>query len=194
VAIKDINKAYPRLETARLMLRALRMEDAGFIFKEWSDPVVTYYMRDEEPLKTREQAVEMLRPLQTPEKMPGFKWWGIELKAEGHLIGTCGYCRWDKQHHRAEIGYDLWPDYWGQGLMPEALQALLQFGFEEMDLNRVEATTHTENERSQRVLAKLGFQREGILREYYCRDGSYNDQVQFSLLRREWRTRMREKE
>ena len=81
------------------------MEDASFIFKEWGDPVVTYYMRDEEPLKTREQAEEMLRPLQSPEKMPGFKWWGIELKAEGHLIGTCGYCRWDKQHHRAETAY-----------------------------------------------------------------------------------------
>ena len=179
---KDINKAYPRLETVHLVLRALRMEDAGFIFKEWGDPVVTYYMRDEEPLKTREQAEEMLRPLQTPEKMPDFRWWGIEIKAEGHLIGTCGYCRWDKQHHHAEIGYDLWPDYWGQGLMPEALRALLRFGFKDMDLNRVEATTHTENERSQRVLAKLGFRREGLLREYYCRDGIYNDQVQFSLL------------
>lgn len=181
----NIDEAYPRLETVRLVLRALRMEDAGFIFQEWGDPVVTYYMRDEEPLKTLEQAEEMLRPLQEPERMPDFKWWGIELRAEGRLIGTCGYCRWDKRHHRAEIGYDLWPDYWGQGLMPEALRVLIRFGFEEMGLNRVEATTHTENQRSQRVLAGLGFQREGLLREYYCRDGIYNDQVQFSLLRSE---------
>jgi len=183
---QDINQAHPRLETPRLVLRALRMEDADFILKEWGDTVVTYYMRDEEPLKTREQAEEMLHPLQTPEIMPDFKWWGIESKAERCLIGTCGYCRWDKHHHRAEIGYDLWLDYWGQGLMPEALQALIRFGFEEMDLNRIEATTHTENQRSQRVLTKLGFQKEGLLREYYCRDGIYNDQVQFSLLRREW--------
>ena len=55
-----------------------------------------------------------------------------------------------------------------------------------MDLNRIEATTHTENQRSQHVLAKLGFQKEGLLREFYCRDGLYNDQVQFSLLHREW--------
>jgi ribosomal-protein-alanine N-acetyltransferase len=162
------------------------MDDCDFVFREWRDPVVTYYMCDEEPLKTREQAEEMLRPLQTPEEMPHFKWWGIELKAEGSLIGTCGYFRWELEHHRAEIGYDLWPDYWGQGLMPEALTTLLRFGFVEMDLNRVEATTHTQNERSQRVLARLGFQREGILREYYCRDGIYNDQVLFSLLRAEW--------
>lgn len=181
-----INLAYPRMDTDRLVLRALLMEDADFIYKEWGDPEVTHYMRDEEPLKSLEQAKEMLQPLQTPEKMPNFKWWGIELKSEGHLIGTCGYCRWDKQHHRAEIGYDMWPNYWGQGLMPEAIQALIRYGYEKMDLNRVEATTHTENQRSQRVLEKLRFQREGILREFYCRDSIYNDQVQFSLLKSEW--------
>jgi ribosomal-protein-alanine N-acetyltransferase len=70
--------------------------------------------------------------------------------------------------------------------MLEALKALIDFGFEEMDLNRVEATTHTENQRTQRVLTKLGFQKEGLLRDFYCRDGIYNDQVQFSLLRNEW--------
>lgn len=186
MATEDINKAYPRMETERLILRALRMEDAEFVFKEWGDPVVTYYMRDEEPLKTLEQAEEMLRPLQTPEKMPDFKWWGIELKAEGSLIGTCGYCRWDKRHHHAEIGYDLWPDYWAQGLMPEALSALIRYGFQEMELHRIEATTHVENRRSQRVLEKLAFRREGLLREYYYRDGMYNDQILFSLLRGEW--------
>jgi ribosomal-protein-alanine N-acetyltransferase len=186
MATGDIIKAYPRMETERLILRALRMEDAGFVFKEWGDPVVTYYMLDEEPLKTLEQAEEKLRPLQTPEKMPNFKWWGIELKAEGCLIGTCGYYRWDRNHHHAETGYDLWPDYWAQGLMPEALSALFRYGFGGMELNRIAATTHTENRRSQRVLQKLGFQREGLLREYYFRDGVYNDQILFSLLREEW--------
>ncbi len=183
----NLCSAYPELETVRLVLRALSLEDAEFIFQEWSDPVVVFYMRDEDPLKSREQALEFLRRLQTPEEMPNFKWWGIQNRAHGRLIGTCGYFRWDKQHHRAELGYDLWPDYWGQGLMPEALQVLIRYGFEEMDLNRIEATTHTGNQRSQRVLEKLGFQREGLLREYYCRDGVYNDQVQFSLLRKEWR-------
>lgn len=183
---KSRDEAYPRLETERLVLRALRLDDADFIFQEWGDAVVTYYMWDEDPLASREQAEEMLRPLQTPDVMPNFKWWGIELKAEGRLIGTCGYCRWDRQHHRAEIGYDLWPDYWGQGLMPEALRALLRYGFTEMGLNRAEATTHTDNRQSQRVLAKLGFQREGVLRAYYRRGSAYTDQVAFSLLRSEW--------
>jgi len=162
------------------------MEDTDFIFKEWSDPVVTEYMRDEEPLATREQAAEFLRPYQQPETIPHSKWWGIERKEDPHLIGTCGYFHWNQPHHRAEIGYDLCPLSWGRGLMPEALQALLRYGFKSMDLNRIEAMTHTENQRSQRVLTKLGFQREGLLRELHYRDGLYNDQYQYSLLRREW--------
>jgi ribosomal-protein-alanine N-acetyltransferase len=184
--VDEIDRAYPRMETRRLILRALRMEDAEFVLREWGDPMVTYYMRDEEPLKTLEQATEMLRPLQTPEKMPHFKWWGIEHKGEACLIGTCGFCKWDRRHHHAEMGYDLWPDYWAQGFMPEALSRLLRYGYEEMALHRIEATTHTENRRSQRVLEKLGFEREGLLREYYFRDGVYNDQILYSLLRREW--------
>lgn len=180
------DKAYPKLETARLVLRAMRMEDADFLLKEWSDPLVTQLMCDEEPLQTREQAEEFLRPFQTPEKIPNSKWWGIELKMDGHLIGTCGYFCWNRQHHRAEIGYDLCPLFWGQGLMPEALRALIRYGYEEMNLNRIEAVTHIENQRSQRVLAKLGFKLEGVLREYFCRDGIFNDQAQYSLLRREW--------
>ncbi len=178
------NIAYPRLETAHLVLRALRIEDADFLFKEWSDPDVTALMHDEEPLKAREQADEFLHPLQTPEMIPHLKWWGIELKTIGCLIGTCGYFRWNQQHHRAEIGYDLSPDYWGQGLMPEAIQALIQYGFTEMNLNRIEAMTEKQNRRSQRVLMKLGFQREGLLREYYYRDEVYYDQVQYSVLKK----------
>ena len=193
MAGEDRDRADPRLETERLILRSLRMEDADFIFREWGSPAVTHYMRDEEPLRSREEAEEWLRPLQTPEEMPTFKWWGIESKRDKELIGTCGFCRWNKQHHWAEMGYDLWPDYWGQGLMPEALRVLLRYGFEVMELNRVEATTHTENQRSMRVLEKLGFQREGVLREYYCRERMYNDQVLFSLLRREWWETMRER-
>lgn len=174
------------LETDRLLLRGLHLEDADFLFTEWSDPQVTRFMCDEEPLQQREQAEEVLCRFQSPETNPHLKWWGIERKADGRLIGTCGFGRWDQNHHRAEIGYDLCPDAWGQGLMPEALQALLRFGFEEMKLNRIEATVHVKNLRSQRVLKKLGFQREGLLREYFCRDGNYNDQVQYSLLKREW--------
>lgn len=175
-----------RLETDRLVLRELHMEDADFLFHEWSDLEVTRFMCDEDPLQKIEQAEEFLRQFESPEKNPYLIWWGLERKANRHLIGTCGYFRWGQKHHGAEIGYDLCPNAWGQGLMPEVLRAIVRFGFEEMKLNRIEATVHVENLRSQRVLTRLGFQREGLLREYYCRDGVYNHQVQYSLLKREW--------
>lgn len=175
-----------RLETERLVLRELHMEDADFLFQEWSDPEVTRFMCDEDPLQKREQAEEFLLQFESPEKNPYLIWWGVERKANYHLIGTCGYFRWDQKHHRAEIGYDLCPDAWGHGLMLEVLRAIVRFGFDKMKLNRIEATVHIGNMRSQRVLRKLGFKQEGILREYYCCNGIYNNQVQFSLLKREW--------
>lgn len=178
--------AHPRLETARLVLRELRLEDADFLLTEWSNPAVAHFFKDQEPLQTRSQVEDFLSSFQTPEKSPFARWWGIERKVDGQLIGTCGYFRWNRQHHRAEIGYDLRPEVWGQRLMPEALQALVRFGFEEMELNRIEATVHADNLRSQLVLLKLGFYWEGYVRECNFRDGCYYDQVQYSLLKREW--------
>ncbi len=186
MSAERIDQAYPRLDGERIVLRPLRMDDVDFLFREWSDPDVTRYMRDEPPLQTRADAEGWIRPLQDPASMPSVKWWGIELRAEGRLIGTCGYFDWNKAHRRAEIGYDLWKAYWGSGLMPDALRTLLRYGFAEMNLHRISATVHTENVRSQRVLEKLGFEREGILRDFYGQDGVFNDQVMFSLLRPDW--------
>jgi len=176
----------PTLITPRLKIRVMNFEDADFLFKEWSNPKVTYFMRDEEPLKSRGQAEEFICQFQNPEKISNSKWWGIELKETHQLIGTCGYLGWNCCHRHAEIGYDLSPNYWGQGLMVEALQILLNYGFSEMNLNRIQAMTHSDNYRSQKVLLKLGFLREGVLREYFGLDGIFNDQIQYSILKKEW--------
>jgi len=164
----------------------MNLEDTDFLFKEWSDPEVTYFMRDEEPLNKKEQAEAVIRRYQAPENIPNSKWWGIELLETHQLIGTCGFFGWNLYHHHAEIGYDLSPNFWGKEIMPEALQTLLRYGFTEMDLNRIQAMTHSENHRSQKVLLKLGFQKEGLLREYYGLNGIFNDQVLFSFLKKEW--------
>jgi ribosomal-protein-alanine N-acetyltransferase len=122
------------------------------------------------------------------EKGEGFRW-GITLKsgeAPGEVIGTCGYHAWAKDHFRAEIGYELARDYWGQGLMAEAIKALLAFGFEEMALNRVEAMVLEGNKASAGFLEKLGFQREVILREYEFVRGKFRDVLLFSLLSKDY--------
>jgi ribosomal-protein-alanine N-acetyltransferase len=89
-------------------------------------------------------------------------------------------------HQRAEIGYDLEKASWKQGIMTEALRAMLQYGFGQMGLNRVEALVYVENEASIHLLERLGFQKEGLLRQYFRRGDTHYDHWLLSLLKAEW--------
>ena len=91
-----------------------------------------------------------------------------------------------KQHRRSEIGYDLLPAYWGQGLMAEALHAILAFGFDQMELHSVEAQIDPPNLRSRRLLERLGFRQDGLLRENFLFACTYSDTAIFTLLQREY--------
>lgn len=174
-----------QLETERLILRPLTPKDTDFVYQHFSDPAVSRYLLDEEPPTRRDQAVELIQFYLDPIGKT-YNRWGIVWKATDALVGTCGYHKWHRQHRRAEIGYDLGQAHWGQGMMAEALHAMLGHGFEEMGLNRVEALVHPENGRSIGLLEKLGFQREGLLRQYYNRGGEFFDHMLLSLLRGEW--------
>jgi ribosomal-protein-alanine N-acetyltransferase len=108
-------------------------------------------------------------------------------KASGGTIGRCGYHTWYFRHSRAEVGYGITdPAMLNKGYMTEALGAILKFGFDKMMLNRVEAFTAPWNEPSIKMLAKYGFQKEGVLREHYFKNGKIEDSVCFSLLKREY--------
>ena len=111
----------------------------------------------------------------------------MTLKGDDSVIGMCGYNYWVRTDFRASVGYDLARAYWGSGLMPEALRAILAFGFEQMALNRVEADASENNRQSMRVLEKVGFLREGHQREQYYENGEFGDLVLFSLLKRDFR-------
>ncbi|GKU79186.1 GNAT family N-acetyltransferase [Paenibacillus sp. L3-i20] len=93
--------------------------------------------------------------------------YGLFSKENNELVGTCGFHCWfnDSEGSRAEIGFDLSPDFWGKGLMQEALQKILNVGFEIMELDYIEATTEHENSRSQKLLEKMGFNREPYLKD-----------------------------
>ena len=176
---------FPVIETGRLVLRPLTGADLEFIYRHFSDPAVTRYMLDEEPLSDIDQAQELI-DFYTPGAGKNYNRWGIVLKADGSLIGTCGYHKWNRRSCRAEIGYDLSPASWGQGYMTEAARAVLHHGFGSMDLNRVEALVYPGNLASIRLLTRLGFRQEGVLRDYFYLGGRYHDHALFSLLRREW--------
>ena len=115
--------------------------------------------------------------------------WGIINKADNKLIGTLGIYDWDKTARRAEIGYDLEPAYWQQGLMTEALCVVLKYGFEKMKLNRIQALIDSKNARSMKLVRRLGFRKEGVLRQRSYFKGKFLDDVMFSLLKTEWKKR-----
>jgi ribosomal-protein-alanine N-acetyltransferase len=111
------------------------------------------------------------------------------VKDEMKLVGICGYYDWAHDAMRAEIGYDLDPVYWGKGIMTEALTAVIKYGLEAMNLNRVQALIDSHNERSMRLVERLGFKKEGVLRQRSIFEGEFRDDVCFSLLKRDWNKR-----
>ncbi len=175
----------PTLETTRLRLRAPRLDDAADQHAYARDPEVAEPGMWA-PLATLEEnrrdLVETRERLARGEAIE----WGIEQRDEHRLIGRCGFVRLRPAHRSAEVGYALARPYWGRGYMGEALAAVLAYGFERLDLHRVEATCLADNAGSIRVLEKTGFRREGTAREAYLLHDDYRDLRRYGLLRREW--------
>ncbi len=179
---------FPTLQTERLILRQLTMGDLEFVFRHFSDPQVTQYLMDEPPVADHDQARAIIEFYQEPEAKSHNRW-AIVRKADQRLIGTIGYHKWVKAYSRAEVGYDLGPDYWGQGYMSEAFREVIRHGFEGMGLHRIEALVYVGNDASIQLLKRMGFQQDGLLRDYFCLNGVYYNHYVFSLLRREWEER-----
>lgn len=115
--------------------------------------------------------------------------WGIILKENHRFIGTVGLNHLHLKNKRAEIGYELHPAYWRNGLTTEAIEAVLQFSFEKMELHRIGAVVYPENKASLNLLLKLGFTQEGLLRGYIDQNEQFHDTNVLSILRPEWEKR-----
>jgi len=176
---------FPKIETKRLILRQLTPDDLDFVFQHFSNPSITEFLLDEPPVSDISQAQEIIEFYLEPEKKSRNRW-GIVLKSNDQIIGTCGFHKWNKRDLRAEIGYDLNPDFWGKGIMTEALRAAIQNGWDGMGLNRIEAIVYPENQRSMHLLHKLGFQTEGLFRDYHHLNGRFYDHYILSLLKMDW--------
>ena len=176
---------FPVLETERLICREITAEDAAVLHQYWSDPIVMEYL-SLAPFKRMEETLEMISLVtHMPETGEGFRW-AITRRQDGKLLGTCGFHNGKPEHYRFEMGYELGKEYWRQGIMTEALRKILTYGFSNMKLNRVEAFVNHGNIRSTGILGKLGFQLDGILREYERNQGQFVNQYCFSLLKAEW--------
>ena len=153
--------AFPEIQTPRVHLRLLDLEDAAEILEHFADERVTRYM-DIDALRTLDEAREVIA---FHVNDSGCRW-GLFGSTSGKLIGTCGYHRWRVDAPAtAELGFDLGHAHWGRGIMQEVLPPVLAFGFDGMRLARIEATAEPENRRSIRLLERLGFERETALRD-----------------------------
>jgi len=177
----------PRLETKRLVLRELRPEDAEAIFGIFGDEEVMRY-RDMPVFTHLESARQLIEQMRSHCELGEETHWGITFKEDDHVVGICGYS-WHLGRQFGAIGYDLARLYWKQGIMTEAVQALLRFGFEVRNLHRVEARVRMGNDASMRLLQKLGFQEEGILREALFLNNHFFSIKVFSLLKSEYQIR-----
>jgi len=175
----------PTLETERLTLRRLTADDAEALVSVYDTVEATRYL-EITPLELAEEAEGLIAIWNDQQARGTAARWGVTLRQEGELVGTCGFNTLRPNEFQGELSYDLAPAYWGRGIIPEAARAVLGFGFERLRLTRIQACIVPEGAQSGRVLAKLGFQREGVLRSAGYWKGRFWDKVCFSLLRQEW--------
>ena len=168
---------FPVLETKRLKLRKLCMDDAEDIFLMRTNEDAMKYIHKTK-LKSIEDAKELINKMNEPDRIQ----WGINLKNEIKILGTIGYHRIEKEHYRAEIGYMLHPQNWKTGIMSEAIAAIINYGFEEIKLHSIEAVINPENNASRKILEKFNFTKEAYFKENFFFDGKFYDSEVFSLL------------
>ena len=173
------------LETERLLLRSLSLDDVEDLFEYASDPEVSKY-NSWTVHKSLDDSKRFLNTVVERYKNHELADWGIVHKADKKLIGTCGLSSWIQDQRRAEIGYALSRKYWGKGYMPEAVRPVIAFGFRMMKLYRIEGRCIISNTASARVMEKVRMKFEGLLRQHLFTKGSFYDIKMYSILREEW--------
>lgn len=173
---------FPQLETHRLLLRRITRADANAMFELRSDIDIMRHL-DKAPARQIEEILDLIEKMESNIENTEGIGWGMCLKPSDRLIGVIGFHRIVKEHHRAEIGYMLKPKYHIQGLMHEAMQEVLSFGWERMNLHSVEANIKPDNTASKNLLLKNGFVSEAYFKENYFFNGKFLDSEILSLIR-----------
>jgi [ribosomal protein S5]-alanine N-acetyltransferase len=181
----DKKNEFPILYTDRLILREVTMNDSADIYHYLSDiEVMKYYgLAPFESLKDAEDEIEWYRNIF--ENCTGIRW-GITLRETDKVIGSCGFLNYTSQHARAEVGAELAKEYWRTGIVSEAFQAILAYGFKDMNLMRIQALIEPENIASRKLAESNGFVKEGLLRKYEYTNGKFDDLLIYSILKQEF--------
>jgi len=176
-----IFEKFPVIRTPHLELVQITEAHANDLFKLFGDSqVVRFY--NLLPLECENDSYRLIDHFRKRFESKAAIRWGIRQNECSEIIGTVGFNNFTRKH-RANIGYDLQQDYWNQGIITEALHAIISFGFHALDINRIEAEVMEGNEGSIQVLSKIGFTKEGTLRQWMYWNDRHYDMLMFSLLR-----------
>jgi ribosomal-protein-alanine N-acetyltransferase len=174
----------PTIDLDGARLRPLRVAETDALYAYPRDPVVTELTSY--PVASLPMVEAMIERCRSRWAAGELSKWGIARQHDDRLVGTCGFNEWSRIHRWAELAYDLAPDHWGKGLMHQAVAAVLQWTYRQDQVNRVHAFVRVDNRRSQRLLERGGFVREGCLRSYrVCRGQPYDFYI-YGLLRSDW--------
>lgn len=175
------NHPFPVLETERLILRQKTEADAPELFDLRSNKRVLQYL-DRDPPGTVEEIIALIQTINTDVENGNAVAWAITVKGDPKLVGSVAFWRMQKAHFRAELGYLLHPDFHRQGIMDEALKAVIRYGFEVMGLHSMEANVNPANQASIGLLEKNGFKKEAHFTENYYAKGKFLDSAIYSLV------------
>jgi [ribosomal protein S5]-alanine N-acetyltransferase len=175
------------IETERLRLRPLTLEDAPTVQQLAGRREIAAMTLSIPHPYSLEQAQDWLAKRLSAVAEGKTAVFGIVLKGTGRLIGAVGLGEIDADHSRAEMGFWIGVDWWGQGYATEASRAVVRYGFEQLKLNRIYAHHMTKNPASGRVLERVGLRREGLLRQAMRKFGQFEDVILYAVLREDWR-------
>ena len=181
---KSIFESFPEFESERLLFRKLLLSDAKDLLLIRSNDAVMKYL-DIARFESIADAEKMIQTVsESYDKETGINW-GIVEKHSNNFIGYFGFWRMIPEHCRAEIGYALKPEYWGRGYMYETINRMVRFGFKNINLHSIEANVNPDNDKSKKVLEKIGFRKEAYFRENYLFNNRFLDSIIYSLLEKD---------
>jgi ribosomal-protein-alanine N-acetyltransferase len=146
------------------------------IYSQFSNDEVNRYLFDAEPLTNIRDADEIIEYYTRPEPRTQHRWILVR-KTDGAKAGTCGFHGWDQAKGCCDIGYDLFPDFWDMGYMSEAMQAILMFARNEMEISQVNACIYPDNDMSIKLAEKFGFVFTGEMKEEIFRGQAYPHRI-----------------
>jgi ribosomal-protein-alanine N-acetyltransferase len=172
---------FETIETSRLILKGISPDDMKYIFENLTKPKIKKILGHRSEEEYRKEELKHKNGYSSYNR--SFILFLLVDKESNNVIGRCGLHNWNIEHKRAEIGYIMEVDsFKRKGLMTEAINAIIDYGFNKMNLNRIEALVGIENAPSLRLMEKYNFKREGVLRQHCHNSNQFEDSVLFSKL------------